>query len=87
MATTADKQRLLNDPAFLEITESLESEIITALKDTQLNGSSDTNKYVLELVRLLQTSGRYKALLNVMIENGKVADELRQRRELQKGVA
>jgi hypothetical protein len=69
-----DAQRLLDDPAFRESSELLEKGIIDRLKQTQLDGKVETERYILELVRTLQSAHRYQRLLWNAVEAGVVQD-------------
>ncbi len=82
----ANAQRLLDDPAFRESAESLERQIVDRLKSTHLDGSEATERYVLELVRCLQSSERFSKLLWSQVAHGKLEQhELEKKRVFRKG--
>lgn len=80
-------ERLLDDPAFRDATESIERSIIDKLKSIQLDGKPETERYVLELVRCLQASARQSRWLWTQVEHGKLAEhELDKRKAFRKGL-
>ena len=82
----ADAERLLNDPAFIAATTAIETQTIKHLKETQLDGKPETERYVMELVRILQSGTRFQRLLWQHIDSGKLADDaLERKRAFRKG--
>ena len=79
-------QRLLDDPAFQDSTQSIERQIVDKLKTTLLDGKPETERYILELVRTLQSGARYQRLLWNQVDAGKLEDHaLEQKARWRKG--
>jgi uncharacterized alpha-E superfamily protein len=81
----ANAKRLLEDPVFIEAGEAIERKILGNLKSAQLDGKADTERYVLELVRMIQAHDRYQRLLWATVDAGKVADDLVERKRMFRG--
>lgn len=79
LATQAE--RLLTDPAFEAGTKALREALVKHIEDAELNGSQDSERYVLELVRRLQAGKHYQKLLWRMIDNGKLSDHELERKK------
>jgi hypothetical protein len=78
----ANAQRLLDDPAFRDSSDALERQIVEKLKSVQLDGTEATERYVLELVRCLQSAARFSKLLWSQVENGKLQEHELERKKL-----
>lgn len=82
----AEAQRLLDDPAFQDSTQSVERSIVDKLKTTLLDGKPETERYILELVRTLQSGARYQRLLWQQVDAGKLQEHaLEQKKRFKKG--
>jgi hypothetical protein len=67
----------LSDPA-----ERVEAQLIAQLADTQLDGTPETEAYLLELVRTLQAGRRYQKFLWTQVNHGKLESAALERKEM-----
>jgi len=79
-------QRILRELDEFGVFRAIEGETIRKLCETQLDGKAETERYVLELVRVLQANHRQRRFLSKTVEYGRLdADNLERRRKFKAG--
>lgn len=67
-------QQLLDDEVLNGAFDALEGHIIGEIKRANMNGTDDSNKFILELARQLRTVEGVKAALRARVNNWKLTN-------------